>query len=92
MSVIICGQEVGLVGKCVRGPLPLLERITLGGWDERSRLVAHRWRTSSETGLWHEAEFRTVAEAKAAFARLAEHPAAISVGEWFRRAYTAAGR
>lgn len=90
--VMLCGHEVSIWDSCVRGPLVLMERLTGDGWAPNCRLIAHRWRNGRASGLEYEAEFKTRREALTAFNSLASHKAAISVGEWVRRAFTAAGR
>jgi hypothetical protein len=81
-ELMICGQSFMRVGKCIRGPLKVVGKLAGNGWSNRSRILAH---ICNDGSVWHEAEFQTIAEARAAFNKLKAKRGAISVGEYIRR-------
>jgi hypothetical protein len=80
--VVICGKWFARHGNTIRGPFRAIARLAKGGWSDRSKIVAH---VTSDGDVWHEVEFRTIREAKAAFATLREKRGAMSAAEYARR-------
>ena len=81
-ELMICGQSFMRTGKCIRGPLKVVGKLAGNGWSDRSTIVAH---ICSNGSVWHEAEFQTIAEARAAFSELNAKRGAMSVAEYLRR-------
>jgi len=80
--VVICGKEFSRHGNKIRGPLSVIARLARNGWSDRAKIVA---KITSYGDVWHEVEFRTIREAKAAFATLREKQGAMSAAEYVRR-------
>ena len=80
--VVICGKEFARHGNKIRGPLKVIARLAKGGWSDRAKIVA---KITNDGDVWHEVEFRTIREAKAAFATLREKRGAMSAAEYVRR-------
>jgi len=81
-SVVICGQEFMRNRKELRGPFKVIAKLAKNGWSERAKIVAH---VTSCGDVWHSVEFRTIKEAKEAFATVRSKRGAMSVGEYLRR-------
>ena len=85
-SVMICGKEVMRDGKKISGPLSLLFRVTAGGWAEKVTTRKDLY------GKRHfETKFRTLVDAKRAFAKLAALPAAKSLRDYTTLKYCIIG-
>ena len=80
--VVICGKEFARYGNKIRGPLKVIAKLAKNGWSDRAKIVA---KITSDGDVWHEVEFRTIREAKAAFAKLREKRGAMSAAEYVRR-------
>ena len=80
--VVIAGQEFSRHRKTIRGPFNTIAKLARNGWSDRSKIVAH---ITSSGKVWHEVEFRTVREAKEAFATLRAKKGSMSVAEYIRR-------
>ena len=79
---VICGQEFSRHGKAIRGAFKIIAKLAKNGWSDRAKIIAH---VTSDGDVWHEVEFRTIREAKEAFAILRNKRGAMSVGEYLRR-------
>ena len=80
--VVICGKEFSRHGKSIRGAFKIIAKLAKNGWSDRAKIIAH---VTSDGDVWHEVEFRTIQEAKEAFATLRSKRGAMSVGEYIRR-------
>lgn len=79
---VICGKEFSRHGKAIRGAFKIIAKLAKNGWSDRAKIIAH---VTSDGDVWHEVEFRTIREAKEAFAILRNKRGAMSVAEYVRR-------
>ena len=80
--LVICGQDFSRHGKTIRGPFRIIAKLARNGWSDRAKILAH---VCSDRSVWHEVEFRTIKEAKAAFETLKAKKGAMAPAEYFRR-------
>lgn len=80
--LVICGKEFARHGNKIRGPFRVIAKLAKNGWSDQSKIIA---KVTSDGDVWHEVEFRTIREAKAAFAKLREKKGSMTVGEYVRR-------
>ena len=80
--LVICGKDFSRHGKMIRGPFRVIARLANNGWSHRAKILAH---ICSDGSVWHEVEFRTIKEAKAAFDTLKAKKGAMAPAEYFRR-------
>lgn len=84
-EIYVAGQAVMYLGQTIRGPLPILAKISQNGWSQDCAIVAHRATVGERSHWWHECRFRRLKDAKEAFAKIAAMPCALSLREYSAR-------
>ena len=85
-GVMVCGKEVLRDGRRIAAPLPLLFKVANGGWTQDITVRQCLYRKKH-----YQTKFRTIADAKRAFAKLAALPAAKSLRDYTTLKYCIIG-